>query len=97
MHSYDSSNATEPAKDNTLGKFRVLGVRKEDGSDVELMIDAQSSANAKVKGDIQGVIVTRIEAPAAGTTQPVVHVFHRGRNPCQYLATNNPAGNSGLE
>lgn len=43
------------------GQFRVVGVNRESGKDAELVIDAQSIANAKVKAELTGLIVTDVK------------------------------------
>lgn len=42
------------------GKYRVDGVDKESGFDTTVYVDGQSAANAKVKAELQGVIVTAV-------------------------------------
>lgn len=46
-----------PADDGP-GSYTVKGVKREDGSDVVLTIDADSKANAMVKAELQGVVPT---------------------------------------
>jgi hypothetical protein len=43
------------------GKFRVVGVDRDSGMDVTDHIDAASAANAKVKAELRGIVVTRVE------------------------------------
>jgi hypothetical protein len=43
------------------GKFRVLGVDRSSGLDVTDHITADSAANAKVKAELRGIVVTRID------------------------------------
>ena len=50
----------EPAADGP-GRFRVLGVNKESRADTELVVEAGSAANAKVKGELEGIVVTGVE------------------------------------
>lgn len=51
--------ATDPIDE--AGTYRVIGVDRETSSDIELKIPAATLANAKVKAELKGVIVTRIE------------------------------------
>lgn len=44
--------------ENQPGDFRVIGVDKASGFDVEQIIGASSAANAKVKAELLGVVVT---------------------------------------
>jgi tellurium resistance protein TerD len=41
--------------------FRISGVDKSTGNDTQLTIEAQSEANARVKAELKGMIVTSIE------------------------------------
>lgn len=43
------------------GTFRVYGVDQKTSRDVTENIPADSSANAKVKAELRGIVVTRIE------------------------------------
>jgi hypothetical protein len=43
------------------GRFRIVGVNKESKMDVTWYCEAQSSANAGVKAELEGIIVTRID------------------------------------
>jgi uncharacterized membrane protein len=43
------------------GKFRVMGVDQTSGLDVTDHITADSQANAKVKAELRGIVVTRID------------------------------------
>jgi hypothetical protein len=43
------------------GKFRISGVDKQTGMDVTDHVTADSAANAKVKAELRGIVVTRIE------------------------------------
>jgi len=56
-------SAPEPAADGP-GSFRVVGVNKETHEDAELLIDAGSAANARVKGELEGLVVTSVERVA---------------------------------
>ena len=42
------------------GKYRVLGVDKASGMDTTWYTPASSAANAKIKGELQGIIVTEV-------------------------------------
>jgi len=42
------------------GRYRIVGVDCDTGEDVELHVDALTMANAKVKAELKGVIVTQI-------------------------------------
>ncbi len=43
------------------GRFRVVGVNRQTGEDAELVLEAQSLANAKVKGELKGIAVTAVD------------------------------------
>jgi hypothetical protein len=42
------------------GRFRVIGVDRASGYDTHIDVSADSEANAKVKGELAGIVVTRI-------------------------------------
>ena len=42
------------------GRYRVDGVDKATGMDTTWYTEAQSAANAKVKGELQGIVVTNV-------------------------------------
>ena len=42
------------------GWYRVIGVVRETGEDIDLRVDAMTMANAKVKAELKGVIVTQV-------------------------------------
>jgi hypothetical protein len=50
--------ATSP--DNGEGMYCVVGVDKESGMDTTWHVHAVSAANAKVKGELQGIIITQV-------------------------------------
>jgi membrane protein YdbS with pleckstrin-like domain len=54
-----------------MAQFQIKGVQRETSEDVALSIEADSAANARVKAELQGVIVTEVlggaVAPAAET------------------------------
>jgi hypothetical protein len=43
------------------GRYRVSGVDRESKMDTSLVLRADSAANAKVKAELEGVIVTAVE------------------------------------
>jgi hypothetical protein len=43
------------------GRYRVAGVDKNTRADRELIVEADSRANAHVKAELDGIIVTRID------------------------------------
>lgn len=47
--------------DNRPGTFLVIGVDRESGLDVRDYIKAESPANAKVKAELKGVVVTEVQ------------------------------------
>ncbi len=49
--------SADPGADGP-GAYTVKGVKRDDGSDVVLTIDADSKANAMVKAELQGVVPT---------------------------------------
>jgi len=60
--------APAPAEDDAgPGTFRVAGVRKESQEDDEMVIEAKSSANAKVKAEMAGLVVTSVTRVDAGS------------------------------
>ena len=42
------------------GRFRVVGVDRKTGMDTTWYTHAASAANAKVKGELQGIVVTQV-------------------------------------
>jgi hypothetical protein len=50
----------DPAHDGP-GRYHVIGVDRATEEDVELLIDAKTLANAKVKAELRGVVVTQIQ------------------------------------
>jgi hypothetical protein len=42
------------------GRYRVVGVVRATGADTKMYVEAMSLANAKVKAELMGVIVTEI-------------------------------------
>ncbi len=55
-----SSFASSPSAVSEGGRFRVSGVDKESGFDTSMVIDAESEANAKVKAELKGIVVTSV-------------------------------------
>lgn len=53
-------HSVHPIPGDGPGVYRVAGVVRATGCDAELHIDANSRANARVKAELQGVIVTEI-------------------------------------
>lgn len=45
----------------TPGRYRIVGVVRSTGTDVKTYIDAASRANAMVKAELKGIIVTSID------------------------------------
>ena len=48
-----------------MARFTVKGVDKQSGSDKEIVIHADSAANARVKAALKGIAVTSVEADAS--------------------------------
>ncbi len=48
----------------SVRKWKVSGVEKVTGNDATWFIDAESRANAKVKAELKGMIVTAVERAA---------------------------------
>ncbi len=46
--------------DEALGEYVVIGVKERSGDDVEITVEAKSSANAKVKAELKGIIVMEV-------------------------------------
>ena len=57
-----------PAKTAT---FRVIGIMRDTAEDVEFMIEAASSANARAKAAMYGVLVTGMSRQGPGASEPV--------------------------
>lgn len=49
-----------PLPNDGPGRYRVIGVISATGADTKMYIDAETLANAKVKAELRGVIVTDI-------------------------------------
>jgi hypothetical protein len=49
-----------PAPIESDGNYRVVGVDRESGMDTTWYTTAASAANAKVKGELQGIVVTEV-------------------------------------
>lgn len=47
-------------RDDRPGRYRILGVVAATGTDTKMYIEAESLANARVKAELRGVIVTDI-------------------------------------
>jgi hypothetical protein len=43
------------------GRYRIVGVVAATGTDIRMYVDAETPANAKVKAELKGVIVTEVE------------------------------------
>ena len=43
------------------GRYKIEGVVKSTGGDIKTYVDAASRANAKVKAELKGIVVTAIE------------------------------------
>ncbi len=50
----------ETAPHQFSGRFRVVGVDRESKLDTSLVVHAESTANARAKGELQGIIVTNV-------------------------------------
>ena len=48
-----------------MARFTVKAVDKESGYDTEIVIHADSAANARVKAGLKGIVVTPVEADAS--------------------------------
>lgn len=65
--------ASASALEDGDGDFEIVGVDKESGFDTTWRVHAMSPANAKVKAELEGIIVTsvkRLMAPPAATGRP---------------------------
>lgn len=49
-----------PVSDDGPGRYRIIGVVSASGADIKMYVDAQTLANAKVKAELKGVVVTDI-------------------------------------
>jgi hypothetical protein len=54
-----------PRHADGAGMYRVEGVDKESGMDTTWHTHASSAANAKVKGELQGIVVTSVIPPSS--------------------------------
>ena len=43
------------------GRYRIVGVVAATGTDIRMYVNAETPANAKVKAELKGVIVTEVE------------------------------------
>ena len=55
-----------PTPTSSGGPFRVVGVDRATGEDVDLLIPAATVANAHVKAELRGIVVTEIAPVEAG-------------------------------
>lgn len=55
-----SPAARPPVPADGPGRFCVVGVDRDSGLDTELVVDAVSAANARVKAELKGVVVTDV-------------------------------------
>lgn len=54
-----------------MSKFRIIGVDRESGMDTEVVIHAETEANAKAKAELRGVVVTSVQLqPSVESFQP---------------------------
>ena len=49
-----------PVTNDGPGRYRIIGVVSASGADIKMYVDAQTLANAKVKAELKGVVVTDI-------------------------------------
>lgn len=49
-----------PLSDDGPGRYRIVGVIASTGTDTKTFIEADSLANAKVKAELRGIVVTDI-------------------------------------
>ncbi len=56
----DTDPIPVPKSPNLLGRYKLVGVDRETGFDTELIVDAMSPDNARVKGETKGMIVTSV-------------------------------------
>jgi hypothetical protein len=47
--------------DDGPGRYLICGVERESQTDQRIMVDADSRANAQVKAELRGIIVTEVE------------------------------------
>jgi hypothetical protein len=50
-----------PATDDGPGDYRIAGVDRSTRDDREIIVQARSRANAQVKAELEGVVVTAVE------------------------------------
>jgi hypothetical protein len=53
-----------------LRRYRIVGVDSETRTDLDFEIDAATAANAKVKAELAGVIMTEVSEPASPPLDP---------------------------
>ncbi len=66
---YADKGSTAPRADPVAdgpGAYTVRGVKRDDGTDIVLTIEADSMANAMVKAELQGVVPTSAEKAGGG-------------------------------
>jgi hypothetical protein len=56
----EQSNS-ESERSDVSGNFKIVGVDRETKMDVTTYVSADNSANAKVKAELEGIIVTKVE------------------------------------
>lgn len=61
-----TANAAPESEDDGPGRFRVTGVNKDSREDALVEVNASSPANAKVKCELDGMVVTGVERIAPG-------------------------------
>jgi hypothetical protein len=60
-----ASDSAPAPDDDGPGEFRVEGVQKESQEDAEIVIKARSLANARVKAEMSGLVVTSVKRVAS--------------------------------
>jgi hypothetical protein len=60
----EQDDAIPLAPRSSVRKWKVSGVEKSSGNDATWYIEAESRANAKVKAELKGMVVTAVERSA---------------------------------
>jgi hypothetical protein len=72
-HQHNTKSATTGQPKTTSGhllKFTVKGVERETATDTVLVVESETMANAKVKAELKGIVVTEILEPTGARVYP---------------------------
>ena len=67
-----TTDVSPPREEDDLGdlpgRFDVFGVDRDSGLDTKIMVRAESPANARVKAELKGIVVTRVDRVLEGAS-----------------------------